>query len=418
MKNKHFELPSTLEKAAGGKSMKVGGVASAFFRDLDGEAIAPEAIKEAIPDFMAGRGPDGKKGGPICLNHNFYQQFLKQAIAALNLPKEEQFELISGITLPLGRVTQMEVDRQGKTHWKGELSSTNPIARIIHDQLTEGVISLGVSLGGKIYSVVPGRDQLGQQCTIIKKIRIDELSICQNPAYRVTNGEDSDNGAYIQALSKSAARSLRKMPKQSVKRNMSSKQVERFLNKALDGASNFEPANTGKTNKKKGGSKIKADGSNPKTGLGDKQPKSKKPEGKAGREPKTDVYGITIKQLTRELSKCTEMTPEELGSPETVQLLGDSAYGLAGVTNEPPPELVNFAKFLQYMGQFAGGLNKMASNYQKKGTADAMKKELSKALADFKEKIDGDLQGVPLRPPGSPGVDKQQVEFPQQYLTY
>ncbi|MBT9158968.1 MAG: hypothetical protein DDT26_00217 [Dehalococcoidia bacterium] len=189
--------------------MKIGGVASGYFRDLDGEAITPKAVRDAIPEFMASRGPTGEQGGPIRLHHDFWTHFLKRAISALNLSDDKQLEMVAAIALPLGRVTKMWVDAGGKTHYEGYLSNKHPIARVVWQLLKEGLIQLGVSLGGKIVNTeAGGRDALGQPCTLITEIRIDELSITDNPALRLCHGEDSSNGAYIQALSKSAGRAL------------------------------------------------------------------------------------------------------------------------------------------------------------------------------------------------------------------
>jgi Caudovirus prohead serine protease len=198
-----FEIPLSLNPALtkSASEMIVGGIASGFFRDLDGEAITPGAIAQAIPAFMAPRGADGIKGGELRLHHDFWQRFLKQAIATLNLPAEKQMELVAAIALPLGRVTEMTVDETGTTHWKGVLSKANPIASIIWRMLKEKLISLGVSLGGKIFNTEMGRDSAGKPCRLITDIRLDEISITSNPAYRLTEGEGT--GAYISALAKS-----------------------------------------------------------------------------------------------------------------------------------------------------------------------------------------------------------------------
>jgi len=186
-----------------GESWAVGGVASNFFKDLDGDAISPAAIQQAIPGFMANRGPDGIQGGPLRLHHGFWERFLKQAINGLSLPYDEQIRLITAIALPLGRVTEMSVDADGTTRWRGVLSQANPIARVIWDMLREGMIHLGVSVGGKINAVRPGRDVLGRPCNVITSVRLDELSITDNPANRLIESESPDNGAYIMALAKS-----------------------------------------------------------------------------------------------------------------------------------------------------------------------------------------------------------------------
>jgi hypothetical protein len=188
--------------------MVVGGVASNFFRDLDGDAICPDAIQRAIPGFMATRGPDGLKGGPIRLHHGFWERFLKQSISALNIPYDQQVGLLAAIALPLGRVTEMSVDSDGTTRWRGVLSGANPIARVVWNMLKEGMVHLGVSVGGKINGVRPGRDVIGRTCNLITDVRLDELSITDNPANRLIESETPDNGAYITALAKSVGNTM------------------------------------------------------------------------------------------------------------------------------------------------------------------------------------------------------------------
>jgi hypothetical protein len=231
---KTFEIPSTLQKAASSDEWLIGGVASSFHKDLDGEAITPQAVKEAIPGFMARRGADGIQGGPIQLHHGFYDRFIKQAVGLLRLPIDEQMALVAAISLPLGRVTKMWVEPDGTTKWEGVLSQANPIARIIWQMLKENLIHLGVSLGGKIFSTQPGRDSLGQLCTLITKIRIDELSITSNPALRLTN--DEGTGAYITALAKSI-RSAMTQPLTKADKNSAITLIPRQQSLKLDDAS-------------------------------------------------------------------------------------------------------------------------------------------------------------------------------------
>jgi hypothetical protein len=198
-------VEAILSKSA---DMVVGGVASNFFRDLDGDAICPDAIQRAIPGFMATRGPDGLKGGPIRLHHGFWERFLKQSISALNIPYDQQVGLLAAIALPLGRVTEMSVDSDGTTRWRGVLSGANPIARVVWNMLKEGMVHLGVSVGGKINGVRPGRDAIGRTCNLITDVRLDELSITDNPANRLIESETPDNGAYITALAKSVGNTM------------------------------------------------------------------------------------------------------------------------------------------------------------------------------------------------------------------
>lgn len=429
-----FQIPSTLRKtAASGDTWLVGGVASSFHRDLDGEAITPEAVRSAIPGFMANRGADGVQGGPLRLHHNFWDRFLKQAIQSLRLPAEDQMGLISAIALPLGRVTKIWVDEDGKTHWRGLLSKANPISKVIWGMLQERMISLGVSLGGKIFSTLPnGRDAMGRPCTLIDSIRIDELSITDNPALRLTEGEDT--GAYISALAKSVSYSLRGSQQMS---------VERFLQKALGSTYGAKlsttPGNrlvdatttTGmgrslgepKTVSPKGGRAVKMDGDQPKTGMGGKSKMSRVPKG-SGNMPKVDQGGYTVAGFCRDLSKACSMcksSPGKLKDPEMnkelCKMLTDGSYGLAGLTDTPPDELVNFVRFLQYISRFVQELPHM-SDYQAGGTISAIGDDLKKALEEFEEKMPSDLMGKPLRPEGSPSVGSQNIVFPSQYVIY
>jgi hypothetical protein len=416
-------LPCEAVLSKSGGSWVVGGVASNFFKDLDGDAIDPGAIRRAIPAFMANRGPGGIRGGPLRLHHGFWERFLKQSINALNIPYAEQMKLLASISLPLGRVTEMAVEPDGTTRWRGELSQANPIAKVIWDMLREGLVHLGVSVGGKINAVRPGRDALGRNCNVICDVRLDELSITDNPANRLIESESSDNGAYIMALAKSL----------DVKTPVS--KVDDFLKKALGGSPSSQ-ANSGswqdtsipemgrglnpvRSTIRQGTKKIQMDESASVTagrGLGGKQPKAHRPTSSGGMPP-TDVWGLTVTQLTRELQKCCDMNKGEWSSPETLTFLQDSARGLAGVTDSPPPELINFVRFLQYVSQFAHALPGM-DNYQSAGTVQAMGADLTKALEDFREKIPSDLKGKPVRPPGSPGVSGVDIQFPKQYVVY
>lgn len=219
-KNRILPFEAILSKS--GESWVVGGVASNFFRDLDGDAIAPDAIARAIPAFMANRGPDGLKGGPLRLHHGFWERFLKQSINSLNIPYADQMGMLAAIALPLGRVTEMTVEPDGTTRWRGLLSQANPIAKVIWEMLKEGLVHLGVSVGGKINATRPGRDALGRPCTVICDVRLDELSITDNPANRLIESEAADNGAYIMALAKSLQTTVSPSP------------VDQFLEQMLD----------------------------------------------------------------------------------------------------------------------------------------------------------------------------------------
>ena len=399
--------------------MVVGGVASNFFKDLDGDAICPEAIQRAIPGFMAHRGPDGIMGGPIRLHHGFWERFLQRAINGLNLPYNEQVKLIGAIALPLGRVTEMTVDEDGTTRWRGLLSAANPIAKTVYGMLKEGLVHLGVSVGGKINAVRPGRDALGRQCQLITDVRLDELSITDNPANRLIESESPDNGAYITALAKSLGVSQRKTT-----------MTFNFLAKALGattkefGSGSWRDTSIPTMGKRmdaasqvpKGGKKVQMDHTQPTIGMGGKRPKAQRPYSSGGMPP-TDVFGITITQLTRDLAKCAAMGVDGWSAPETITYLTDSARAIAGMTDQPTAEMANFVRFLQTLTRFAQELPFM-SDYQAAGTVKAMGEDLTKSLHEFVEKMPEELKGKPMRPPGSPGVVGMDVQFPQQYITY
>lgn len=422
---------ATLQKSGDDIAWEVGGVASSFHKDLDGDAIAPEAIQRAIPAFMANRGPGGIKGGPIRLHHNFWDGLLKRAISLLGLDPQSQMSLVTSVALPLGRVTDIWVDDEGTTHWRGVLSRANPIARTIWEMLKEGAVHLGVSVGGKILGTRPGRDRLGSPCTLITDVRLDELSITDNPALRLTQGESPENGAYISAFAKTLQKSLGMTSNSSV---AESAKTERWLQKAIGSTYGAElrPAaglaasggevRTGMSRnlglkveaRSRGTGRIGMDENQLKTGMGDQQPKAKRIPGTA-KEPPTDVFGMTVSELTRELSKTCHMDRAELGDRELHKFLTDSAYGLAGITEEPPPALVNFVRYLQHFSNFCQMLPHM-DDYQAAGTVEAMGPELSKALSDFEEGITDELKGSALRPPGSPGVAMPTIAFPTQYV--
>lgn len=421
---------ATLQKTAAGNSWTVGGVASGFFRDLDGDAIAPQAVAAAIPDFMANRGPDGLRGGPIRLHHNFWQPLIQRAIALLSLDANEQMDLVASIALPLGRVTEIWVDADGDCHWRGILSQRHPVARCVWGLLQENAIALGVSVGGKILRTQPGRDRLGRPCNIISAIRLDELSITDNPALRLVGGENpAANGAYITALAKSLGASA--MPSLQPKTS-TTVETEAWLAKALGStAKEISSANSttttglggkrglsvGGTSQRPRGSKgVKMDSSQSKTGLGETQPKADR-RTSSNTGPKTDVWGMTVSELTQKLAKCATLDKSALGDPETIGMLTDSAYGLAGLTPDPPPELINMVRFLQYFCRYAQELPTM-DPWQAEGTVPAMGIDLTKALASFKEGMPKDLMGQPLRPPGGVKPTTPFVAFPTQYVQY
>jgi hypothetical protein len=169
----------------------------------------------------------------------------------------------------------------------------------------------------------------------------------------------------------------------------------------------------------KGGKEVQMDESGSAhagKGIGGKQPKAHRPYSSGGMPP-TDVFGITITQLTRNLAKACYMDKDAWGSPETVSFLTDSARAIAGMTDTPTDPMVNFVRFLQYCTRFAQELPFM-NDYQAAGTVKAMNADLTKALDEFVEKMPEELKGKPLRPAGSPGVVGIDVQFPQQYVIY
>lgn len=385
----------------------------------------PNAVRDAIPDYMAMRGPDGIQGGPIRLHHDFWQPFLQRAIGALGLSEKRQFELVAAIALPIGRVTSMSVDNEGRTHWEGYLSEANPIAKIVWQMLKEGLIHLGVSLGGRILQVADGgRDALGKPCRLITRIRIDELSVTDNPALRITDG--SDHGAYIMALAKSV---LGPPPRMASPND----DVQRFLSKALGGDGGASLFNSGETtvtgmgsmsrsltpkqSVPRSGKKIQLDSSSTTTGMGKDNvapaPKGK-PAGK-GNGWSTDVWGMTVEQFTRGLAKCGDMQdPHEWA--EAANYMRDGSMGLIGLTNRPPDDLLNLVRLLSNVSRYA-----MELPYMTKSCAAATMREMGddlKKMADqFMGSIPGELKGKPLKPPGAKSFAALDIAVPEQYTT-
>lgn len=408
MGNEYFSFGATLLKSADSQGWRVGGVASAYIKDLDGDVLSPDAIRAAIPAFMANRGPDNVRGGPIRLNHGLWDKFLKDAIARLNLTAQEQIEMLSAISLPLGRVTKIWVDGSGTTHWEGLLSPANPIAKMIWTMLKEGMVQLGVSVGGQILEVVRGAiDGIGQPCTLISKIRLDELSITDNPAYRLTRGEAIGNGAYIMALAKSLGGNAVKEASSG-----SWQDTTTGLERGLTSKLQPKVAGSGK------GKTIPMDTGETKVGRTERlKPVNHAQSQTGGAELPTDVWGLTIGQLTKQLAKCVSMDKAAMGSPETIKFLSDSAYGLINSPQFDNPDVLNLARFLDQFAKYARDLPHM-DPWQAEGTIEAMGPDLQKSLDGFQERFPKELMKAPLRPPGSPRPVGQSVIFPDQYVTY
>ncbi|MBT9316304.1 HK97 family phage prohead protease [Leptothoe spongobia] len=413
--NKYFSFGATLAKSAG-SDLKVGGVASAFLKDLDGDALEPDAIRRAIPAFMADRGPDGIQGGPIRLNHNLWSRFLKDAIAALRLSPDEQMEMIASISLPLGRVTKIWVDEAGVTQWQGMLSKANPIAGVVWKMLKEGLVHLGVSVGGQILGVRRGSDARGMPCNLITDIRLDELSVTDNPAFRLVQGETEDNGAYIMALAKSAGVDA------WLQKTLNSSAPKQFTSGSFGETRTGLSHGIGETSlRPKGSRKIKLQAVPTKTGIGaptKKCDRAGQQSGAGHKQIATDVFGLTIGQMTKELAKSAAISDiKAMSAPDHLQFLTDCCYGLAGSMESPPGAIVNLMRFLGEFCKFAGMLPHM-DGYQASGTIAEMGPALMKSLEDFEEKFPKDLMGTPVRPSGSPRPVSQTVLFPQQYVVY
>ncbi len=421
-----FQTVATLQKSAT-VPYQVGGVASSFHRDLDGEAILPDAVRRAIPSFMAARGPGGVQGGPIRLHHNFWEGFLKRAIASVSMPFEKQSQMMAAIALPLGRVTKIWVDDEGKTHWQGLLSMANPISEIVWKMLQEGLLHLGVSLGGKIFSTqAGGRDALGRPCTLITDIRIDELSVTDNPALRLTENEDT--GAYISALAKSVRSVMSPSSRRALKPKRKQQSVSKFLAKALGDArgefASLAPSDVPggmsrgldapKGDRPKGKSQVKTQ-SDSRTGyerIDDSQAKTKRKQGQ-GASIKTQD-SVSVEMFARGLSKACKQCDRQTWEGLTKSLT-DGSYALAALTPNPPDVLVNLMRLMQHINQFCMALPSM-DDYQAQGTIGAMSADLSKSLLEFTETMPKELLAKPLRPPGSPAPTNQTIQFPKQYL--
>lgn len=385
----------------------------------------PTAVRDAIPDFMAVRGADGVSGGPIRLHHDYWQPFLQRIIRTLNLSDEMQMNLVAAIALPIGRVTDISVDAEGKTHWTGFLSSANPIAKIVWQMLQEGFVHLGVSLGGRIVQVVDGgRDAMGKPCRLITQIRIDELSVTDNPALRITDG--SDSGAYIMALAKSLLGPRKLQPKTIASSNNTN--TQRFLSKALgdqggaasfDGDTKVAPMGVsrpiGPPDKKPGRSgSMKVDKSEVKTGMGkDNLVYAVDPPKSTGKGPPTDVWGISVGAFTDGLKKCAEMDKAQDWA-DAVPMMRDGSIGLLGATDNPPAELLNLTRLLGQIARYSMELPYM-SKWAASQTMEAMGGDLQKMAASFEAAMHKELKGQPLRPPGSKSIAAQNIAYPQQY---
>jgi hypothetical protein len=353
---------------------------------------------------MAVRGADGVSGGPIRLHHDYWQPFLQRIITTLNLSDEMQMSLVAAIALPIGRVTEMYVDGDGTTHWSGFLSPANPIAKIVWQMLQEGFIHLGVSLGGRIMQIADnGRDAIGKPCRLITRIRIDELSVTDNPALRITDG--SDSGAYIMALAKSILGGRTPLRPKSIVPSINTN-TQRFLSKALgDQGGAVSLPKTG----------LRVDKSQVKTGAGkDTISYDVAPPKPTGKGPPTDVWGISVGAFADGLAKCGEMTKSEEWV-EALPMMRDGSQGLLALADNPPPELLNLARLLQVISQHTMALPYLSKQAAAE-TMQMMGSDLQKMAADFKRAIPGELKGKPLRPPGSKSIAALEIQFPQQYL--
>ncbi len=388
----------------------------------------PNAVRDAIPDFMAVRGADGITGGPIRLHHDFWEPFLQRVINSLGLSESKRIELAAAIALPIGRVTSMTVDGEGRTIWSGYLSEANPIAKIIWQMLKEGLIHLGVSLGGRIIQVQNGgRDITGKPCTLITKIRIDELSITDNPALRIPDGVDT--GAYIMAL----AKSVLGKPRSSLKpKNTGS--VEQFLKKALGDSSGavfsgsksdtnlastglakpLVPKNKPKTSS--GGGLSSGDGV--KTGMNkdNVNPSPGHKQNSKGKGPSTDVWGMSVGNLTKELAKCGDMTKADDWAA-SVPMFADAHQGLIGLTDNPPPEVLNLIRLLFDIAKHSSEMPTLykSDKWRAEQTMKAMGQDLKKMASEVAGKIPKELSGKPLRPPGSKSISARAMATPQTY---
>lgn len=445
---KTFQITATLEKS-GNTRYKVGGIASSFHRDLDGEAITPDAVNDAIPGFMASRGVDGIRGGPIRLNHGFSDQFIRNAIDVLNLPREEQLKLIAAVQLPLGRVTAMWVDDSGTTHWEGFLSEQNPVAKVIWDMLQEKLIHLGVSLGGKIYQIKEGgRDALGRLCRLITRIRLDELSITDNPALRLIN--DEAPGAYITALAKSIRsaltaqggqqqvkgnglkRRLRVATQDEIRRLAKTSMAESMgipMAAGLGSQSNMVAipsgitraiAHTGSTTKPKGRRKV-ATSPTIKTGVGgDGSEVAPMARPRSGSTIPSGVWGLSVGKIATSLYKCgATMDKKMVMSPNFQKFLQQGAEGLGSVVSEAadPEPLLGLIRLLRYISMYSGGVPNM-DDYQANGTIEAMGEELTKAIESFVDAVPKSMLKQTVRPPGATGTSVLDVVYTDQYRSY
>lgn len=183
-----IRLWGALFKAAGvgDGERRIAGTVSGEFQDVEGDIMAPSAVREAIPLFMAPRGQGEVAGGPVRWYH--------------------EDKLYDKRALPIGRVTRLWVDNDGFTHFEAVLAKANPRSAVLWKLIQEGVVAIGASLGGSILEYqTRWNPQNHQFYRNITKIRIDELSLTDNPAFRTAEQlPDGSYGSYVMAKSASS----------------------------------------------------------------------------------------------------------------------------------------------------------------------------------------------------------------------
>jgi len=135
-----------------------------------------------------------------------------------------------------------------------------------------------------------------------------------------------------------------------------------------------------------------------------------------GKKIQTDVWGLTVGQLTKELKTWSNMPMQKMASsPELLEGLGNAAFGLSNITIHPPPELCNMLRMLGCFSQFCKALGHMQP-MRAEPAYKAMTSDFRKMLVEFEERLPDGLKELPIRPPGNgQSVDRMRIPFPQQY---
>ncbi|HEY9752447.1 MAG TPA: hypothetical protein V6C46_05825 [Coleofasciculaceae cyanobacterium] len=184
--------------------------------------------------------------------------------------------------------------------------------------------------------------------------------------------------------------------------------VERFLRKAIaaDGGSTVTGIGKDTIGNPKfkgpgGGANVGMDGKTITTGMAKDNLNPSLSQPKGGAQIPTDVWGMTMRQFTRELSKASSCGESAWKSEDMKKALVDGAYALTTVTDNPPEALTGFVRFLQYLCQFAQALPAM-DQFQATGTIEAMTNDLRSMVEGLETTMPAELLDAPFVAPADP----------------